>query len=64
MKVYTKSQLRATKGMTVEKIGQLLGGRDHTTVMHARDKIRQLINKDREVQRMFIEVKQALSTLS
>ena len=51
-------------GMTVEKIGQLLGGRDHTTVMHARDKIRQLINKDREVQRMFIEVKQALSTLS
>src|SRR3989344_3060108 len=51
-------------GMTVEKIGQLLGGRDHTTVMHARDKIRQLINKGREVQRMFIEVKQALSTLS
>lgn len=49
-------------GMTVEKIGQVLGGRDHTTVMHARDKIKELIKKDREVQRMFIEVKQNLST--
>lgn len=50
-------------GMTVEKIGQVLGGRDHTTVMHGRDKIKQLINKDGEVQRVLIEVKQqALST--
>lgn len=49
-------------GMTVEKIGQVLGGRDHTTVMHARDKIRELVSKDREVQRIFIEVKQNLST--
>lgn len=50
-------------GMTVEKIGQVLGGRDHTTVMHARDKIKELVLKDREVQRMFIEVKQNLSTV-
>lgn len=49
-------------GMTVEKIGQVLGGRDHTTVMHARDKIKDLVSKNREVQRMFIEVKQSLST--
>lgn len=49
-------------GMTVEKIGRIMGGRDHTTVMHARDKMKQLINNDREVQRMFIEVKQTLST--
>lgn len=48
-------------GMTVEKIGQILGGRDHTTVMHGRDKMRELINKDREIQRIFIEVKQTLS---
>ncbi len=46
--------------LTVEKIGQVLGGRDHTTVMHGRDKMKQLINKDREVQRMFIEVKQKI----
>lgn len=50
-------------GMTVEKIGQVLGGRDHTTVMHARDKIKKLINKDREIQKALIEVKQTLSTL-
>lgn len=49
-------------GMTVEKIGQILGGRDHTTVMHGRDKVKNLVTKDREVQRMFVEVKQNLST--
>lgn len=46
--------------LTVERIGQLLGGRDHTTVMHGRDKIKRLINTDREVQRIFIEVSQRL----
>lgn len=49
-------------GMTVEKIGQVLGGRDHTTVMHGRDKMKQLISSDQEIQRIFIEVKQSLST--
>jgi chromosomal replication initiator protein len=46
--------------MTVEKIGQILGGRDHTTVMHGRDKIKTLVDKDREVQRIVIEVKQKI----
>lgn len=48
--------------MTVEKIGQLLGGRDHTTVMHGRDKIKRLISSDREVQKLLIEIKHKLST--
>lgn len=48
--------------MTVERIGEILGGRDHTTVMHGRDKIKQLINTDREVQRIFIEVKNSLAS--
>lgn len=48
--------------LTVEKIGQILGGRDHTTVMHGRDKIKKMISTDREVQRLFIEVRQHLST--
>ncbi|MCL5090722.1 MAG: chromosomal replication initiator protein DnaA [Patescibacteria group bacterium] len=59
---FTMYILSEELGMTVEKIGQILGGRDHTTVMHARDKIKELVLKDREVQRMFIEVKQNLST--
>ena len=46
--------------MTVEKTGQILGGRDHTTIMHGRDKIKKLINSDREVQRMLIEIKSRL----
>jgi chromosomal replication initiator protein len=48
--------------LTVEKIGQILGGRDHTTVMHGRDRIKDLLKNDREVQRVMIEVKGKLST--
>ncbi|MDY0087742.1 MAG: chromosomal replication initiator protein DnaA [Coriobacteriia bacterium] len=35
--------------MSLPAIGSEFGGRDHTTVMHAKDKIRKLINADREV---------------
>jgi chromosomal replication initiator protein len=45
-----------------ERIGDLLGGRDHTTIMHGVDKIRQNIQRDREVQRIYIEVKQLLTS--
>lgn len=48
--------------MTVEKIGEILGGRDHTTVMHGRDKIKKMVTEDRETQRILLEVKQSLST--
>ncbi len=47
--------------LTVEGTGKLLGGRDHTTVMHGRDKIRELILRDREVQKILIEVKNKLA---
>ena len=43
--------------LTVEKIGQLLGGRDHTTIMHGRDKIKSLLLKDRELQKTLIDIK-------
>lgn len=46
--------------LTVERIGEILGGRDHTTVMHGRDRIKKLLDIDREVQRIFSEVKQVL----
>ena len=46
--------------LTVEKIGQILGKRDHTTVMHGRDKIKKLADTDREIQRMLGEIKQQL----
>lgn len=44
-----------------ERIGELLGGRDHTTIMHGVEKIHAAVTRDREVQRMLIEVKQALT---
>jgi chromosomal replication initiator protein len=43
-----------------EKIGEILGGRDHTTIMHGVDKIKEVQNRDREVQRVIIEIKQHL----
>jgi len=32
--------------MSTTQIGEAFGGRDHSTVVHARDKIRELIDKD------------------
>lgn len=49
--------------MTVEKIGQTLGGRDHTTVMHGRDRIKNLIPIDKDLQRIIVELKNDLSTI-
>ncbi len=48
-------------GLTVESIGKLLGGRDHTTVMHGRDKIKELVLKDRDIQQIMVEVKSKLN---
>ncbi len=46
----------------VARVGEILGGRDHTTVMHGVEKIKQAIARDREIQRLVMEVKQNLST--
>lgn len=47
--------------LPMEKIGDILGGRDHTTVLHGIEKIRLAQNRDREIQRLLIEVRQATS---
>lgn len=47
--------------LPMEKIGQILGGRDHTTVLHGIEKIRQAQSRDREIQRLLIEVRQTLT---
>ncbi len=46
-----------------EKIGAILGGRDHTTIMHGVNKLKESQGRDREIQRIMIEVKQHLSTI-
>lgn len=44
-----------------EQIGEVFGGRDHTTVMHAVDKISVAISTDPQVGRAIAEIKQQLS---
>lgn len=44
-----------------ERIGDLLGGRDHTTILHGVEKIRGAITRDREIQRVLIELKQNIT---
>jgi chromosomal replication initiator protein len=41
--------LRELTDMSLPKIGQELGGRDHTTVMHADRKIRTLMAERRQI---------------
>ena len=44
-----------------ERIGQLLGGRDHTTIMHGVEKMKDVSTRDREVQRLIIEIKNQIT---
>ncbi len=46
--------------MSLPQIGQALGGRDHTTVMHGCDKIAALFEKDESVRREVLEIKNKL----
>lgn len=43
--------IREQTQLSTTRIGDLFGGRDHTTVMHACDKIAQLSEKDEEIRR-------------
>ncbi len=47
--------------LPLEKIGEMLGGRDHTTIMHGSEKIKEAALRDREIQRMLIEIKQTFN---
>jgi chromosomal replication initiator protein len=40
---------RELTDLSLPKIGSEFGGRDHTTVMHAQDKIRKLMSSNRDV---------------
>ncbi len=51
---------RELTDMSLPQIGQALGGRDHTTVMHGCDKIAALFEKDEAVRREVLEIKHKL----
>ena len=42
---------RELTDLSLPKIGKVLGGRDHTTVMHGINKIKKLLTKDPELAR-------------
>jgi chromosomal replication initiator protein len=50
--------LKTEAKMTFSEIGNFLGGRDHTTVMHGVEKMEKLTESDTSVQKQMIKIKQ------
>ena len=46
--------------MSLPQVGQALGGRDHTTVLHGCEKIAALFEKDDEIRRQILEIRNKL----
>lgn len=54
--------LRDTLGIQLTKVGEIMGGRDHTTVMHAVGKMEREVNENIDIRRKVTAIKQALYT--
>lgn len=52
--------LREQGGISLPKIGEALGGRDHTTVMYACDKVADLIERDDHLRRQVLQIREQL----
>jgi len=52
--------LRTQLGIPYEEVGRLVGGRDHSTVMHAVDKITQLATTDVHIREDMLKIKNIL----
>jgi len=46
--------------LPLKEVGQLLGGRDHTSIMHARDKVSSDINTDHQLRQVINQIKSSL----
>ncbi|SNZ02225.1 chromosomal replication initiator protein DnaA [Terribacillus aidingensis] len=53
---------RELTDFSLPKIGEEFGGRDHTTVIHAHEKISKLLSEDQEFQREIDEIKERLKS--
>ncbi len=56
--------LREELGLQLIKVGELMGGRDHTTVMHGVDKIKGEIEINKEVRNKVMNLKHNLYSQS
>jgi chromosomal replication initiator protein len=54
--------LREEIGISLPQIGEILGGRDHTTILYGCERIADLIKKDPNLQREIVSLRQELYT--
>jgi chromosomal replication initiator protein len=52
--------LREEANVSLPQIGVVLGGRDHTTVMYACEKVRDLLERDDRLRRQVIQIRESL----
>jgi len=52
--------LRKDLGIPLTQIGGLLGGRDHTSIMHATDKIDRLFSVNQEIRHQILEIRKVI----
>jgi chromosomal replication initiator protein len=52
--------LRTHLGIPLEEVGRVVGGRDHTTVMHAVEKITDLAMRDVQIREDILRIKQSI----
>jgi chromosomal replication initiator protein len=52
--------LRQEANISLPKIGEALGGRDHTTVMYACEKVSDLLERDDRFRRQVVEIRQQI----
>lgn len=52
--------LREESELSLPKIGEILGGRDHTTVMYGHDKITDLLERDKNLRRKLVNIQEIL----
>ena len=56
--------LRREADISLPQIGKILGGRDHTTVIYAIDKITDLLESDENLRRQVVQIRQKLHSQS
>jgi chromosomal replication initiator protein len=52
--------LREESELSLPKIGEILGGRDHTTIMYGHEKITDLLERDKNLRRKIVNIQEAL----
>lgn len=52
---------RELTDLSLPKIGQAFGGRDHTTVLHAYEKVLEDIERNSEIRRAVMEMKKNIT---